>query len=517
MRLADRKKNKFSIHLFIIFSVIFIFFHLSSANAQTGSISGTVSKSDFSNPGGIMIFATPLSSSVSPPASAITDEYGKYTIMGLAAGKYYVKANPSNQNFIGEYYNDVLYFSDASAVTVVAGGDTPDINFQLNQGGSITGKVTDSSGAGIADVWIHAFSNACLGEHLNSASTDASGTYTIMGLPAGFVYLRTINHPFNKVSYITETYNNAASCEEAYPVPVNIGMTEKDINFQLELAGSVSGTIHERDGITPVAGIRVNVYSDPCQGILKAATYTDDSGGYSLMGLPAGNIYVKALSESAESLPPWISPTHCLRGWYYNALSCEEADSVKITAGVDTGDINLMLYDDTDTDGDRMPDQWEISYFESLTRNGAGDYDSDGISDLQEYENGSVPKDIDNDISGDNDGGGGGGCFIATAAYGSPQESHVMTLREFRDRFLLNHRLGKVFVSLYYKYSPPIAAYITKHDTIRMFVRWSLSPLVWLSQFILLPGHTIAIFIVSLFCFFMIASVSIKTIRRIVR
>ncbi|MFC1820764.1 CFI-box-CTERM domain-containing protein [Thermodesulfobacteriota bacterium] len=78
-------------------------------------------------------------------------------------------------------------------------------------------------------------------------------------------------------------------------------------------------------------------------------------------------------------------------------------------------------------------------------------------------------------------GGGGGGCFIATAAYGSPMERHVKTLRDFRDSYLLNSSIGRIFVATYYRYSPPIADFIAEHDMIRAFVRFGLLPLVGLS------------------------------------
>ncbi len=44
-----------------------------------------------------------------------------------------------------------------------------------------------------------------------------------------------------------------------------------------------------------------------------------------------------------------------------------------------------------DSDNDGMPDYWELKYFDSLDRDGTGDYDGDGISDLDEYLNGSNP------------------------------------------------------------------------------------------------------------------------------
>jgi uncharacterized repeat protein (TIGR01451 family) len=73
-------------------------------------------------------------------------------------------------------------------------------------------------------------------------------------------------------------------------------------------------------------------------------------------------------------------------------------------------------------------------------------------------------------------------CFIATAAYGSPAEKEVGVLRTFRDQYLLTNATGRKFVELYYRYSPPVAAYIAKRDTLRAFVRVSLKPLIWLSR-----------------------------------
>ena len=77
--------------------------------------------------------------------------------------------------------------------------------------------------------------------------------------------------------------------------------------------------------------------------------------------------------------------------------------------------------------------------------------------------------------------GSGGGCFIATAAYGSYWESHVMTLRQFRDSHLLTNKLGTRFVQAYYKYSPPMADYIAEHDSLRSVTRIGLAPLVGFS------------------------------------
>ena len=100
--------------------------------------------------------------------------------------------------------------------------------------------------------------------------------------------------------------------------------------------------------------------------------------------------------------------------------------------------------------------------------------------------------------------GGGGGCFIATAAYGSYSAPCVRILREMRDRFLLKNRIGTSLVSLYYKYSPPLADFITEHDNIKTVVRLSLFPLVGISWLALKLGSVLTISLMVLFVFCLI-------------
>jgi hypothetical protein len=79
----------------------------------------------------------------------------------------------------------------------------------------------------------------------------------------------------------------------------------------------------------------------------------------------------------------------------------------------------------------------------------------------------------------------GGGCFIATAAYGTPMAEEIQILREFRDEYLLTNPLGQGLVDAYYAISPPIADFITEHPSLKPIVRAGLTPVVAMCSIVL--------------------------------
>jgi hypothetical protein len=70
------------------------------------------------------------------------------------------------------------------------------------------------------------------------------------------------------------------------------------------------------------------------------------------------------------------------------------------------------------------------------------------------------------------------GCFVATAAFGSPMASSVEDLRRWRDERLLATPAGQLFVASYYAVSPSLSSAIATDTRLRAAARALLAPLV---------------------------------------
>ena len=115
----------------------------------------------------------------------------------------------------------------------------------------------------------------------------------------------------------------------------------------------------------------------------------------------AGEIYYTTDgSEPTTSSVPYTSP-----------LQIDETTTVKVMAVNAVGnpsesitEIYVIAGIFIDLDGDGMLDAWEVAYFGDLSQDGSDDFDGDGLSDLNEYLNGTAPTREDTDRDGMPDG-----------------------------------------------------------------------------------------------------------------
>jgi len=152
-----------------------------------------------------------------------------------------------------------------------------------------------------------------------------------------------------------------------------------------------------------------------------------------------------------------------------------------VTSGqVDLDRIRYVRVVDVIGDGTTFDDaaQAHPVYDPYPTALSQGGFDLQAIAVLHQLDGAEGDGDENADGEGD-----GSGCYIATAAYGSPFATKIDLLRSFRDTCLVNSPFGRKMVDFYYRNAEPWATWIAKHDTLRAFVRMLLAPvigLVWL-------------------------------------
>lgn len=71
-----------------------------------------------------------------------------------------------------------------------------------------------------------------------------------------------------------------------------------------------------------------------------------------------------------------------------------------------------------------------------------------------------------------------GECFVATAAFGSRFDPAVRLLRQYRDDILRKNPVGERLVGYYYCISPSLAGHIGRSQTLKLFTRVALLPVI---------------------------------------
>ena len=291
-----------------------------------GSISGVVKNSNGQPLAGICVSAQGNNSGFGGPPS---NSNGSYTLGGLPAGTYRVQFNDcSGGNYATKYYdgtdNGTSSYSAAQMVTVVAATNTGQINVAMSQGGSISGMVTDSTGAPIAGECVSAQANG----YGSGAQTGADGSYVVTGLVPGTykVYFSACSGGSYTSAYYDGSLNGTLNNSSAALVLVTSGATTSRINISLQQGGSIWGRV--TNGSTGIAGVCVSAV-DSSNNFLNAVQSGSD-GTFTISGLAAGNYRINFTG---------CGNSNYISGWYSGTTT----ESSSMPGAGSAGSINVTV------------------------------------------------------------------------------------------------------------------------------------------------------------------------------
>lgn len=215
-----------------------------------------------------------------------TDPLGNY-VLPLATGSYLIVFDPPAGSGLVRQYSNGAYYQSA-ATPFVLGSTALVLNFALQPGIALSGRVTGPAGEPVAGATAVAIPSTCpdCANEL-AATTDAAGSYTVI-VPAASYRMHVLpaaGQPYEDIWYpSSSTYLGASDINAAAPVA--------NINVSLPRAYRVSGTVRDATG-RPISSVNVAAFSGgttACCSMVTSAL-TDLRGQYTLV-VPAGTYRV---------------------------------------------------------------------------------------------------------------------------------------------------------------------------------------------------------------------------------
>jgi hypothetical protein len=234
--------------------------------------------------------------------------------------------------YASEWYNGVRDWRKATAVTVIASQTTTGNDFTLDQGASISGRITQADGStpvsgAIIVVYLY---NSLQGMWVDYCwgSSASDGSYTTPGLAAGQYGIRV-----TKSGYASKWFSNTYDSHQASPVTITPPTPASNINVSLSPGGTISGNVSGATGPIVNAVIYIFDVNLMARGSYSLAGFarTDPNGNFTSEGLPAGQYAVRAHANGYASK------------YYNNTYLMQQLTPVAVTVSSNTPGVNFTL------------------------------------------------------------------------------------------------------------------------------------------------------------------------------
>ncbi|MCB0732250.1 MAG: carboxypeptidase regulatory-like domain-containing protein, partial [Ignavibacteriae bacterium] len=310
-------------------------------NKYLGSITGTVKN----NKGAPIQYCTIMAENEMGEyvRSSETSYNGEYILYGLQSGLYKIQAGSmwNEGNYANEYYDNTYNYQDADFVTVEEPYETKNIDFVLEEGGTIKGKVFEPNGAAVYTYEVSISAYNIEKDHVKSAETDENGIFLINGLTPG-EYKLEINY-YGMKNYVEGNYelenwyDNTQDFNKAKKIIVSIADTVAIIEIKLHEGGKISGNVFDYNLVPLNYECTVTAYMENINESLIGVQV--ENGNYQIDKLPTGKYKIYA-EYQGNTLHVGDEP--CSE-WYDGKFDFENASFVEVTAPYTTSNVNFTL------------------------------------------------------------------------------------------------------------------------------------------------------------------------------
>lgn len=295
-----------------------------------GSIAGAVFDADGTTRLGDILVTAENADTGEFVRETMTNSNGHYMLNGLPRGDYRVRAE--GVAHVIEYYDEAGFNGNtATRVPVVLQQMTEDIDFTVERGGQIKGRVQTADGTPLAGV------NIALSDDIwASTCTDVTGRFILTGLPLDtdlHIYAGGQNYCNNEQLYVREWWEEAERLNAATPINISAEMPiVTEIEFSLVEGGSISGVVYESDGSTPVSDNVEVIVSDLEKPVEVARGFVSADGSYRIPALPVGRYAVFAKGTG-----------YAMQFYDDGGIVLANATPVSVSVNTNTDDIDFAL------------------------------------------------------------------------------------------------------------------------------------------------------------------------------